>query len=326
MRHCCQPSRSPGEPRAALDAPTPGPTDTDGLIILPGGTFRMGTDAADGFPDDREGPVREVTVEPFAIDAFAVTNARFAEFVDATGYRTEAEVFGWTYVFAKFVPAALRRGAPRRNRPHGGWVSGARTGAHRRARAAMSRRVRTTRSCTCPGTTPSPTASGPGAACPPKPSGSTPLAAGSTRRATRGVMSSRPVVNTGATSGRAAFPCTTPKKTATSAPRPSMRSSPTVMACTTCPATSGSGAPTGSPHPPLDARRVVPVPRVLLQPLPRRRPQRQHPRQLQRQHGIPHRRRRLTQPPDLDRRVGGLRSRKGCSSATTSPNWHFLER
>ncbi|WP_348638555.1 formylglycine-generating enzyme family protein [Actinomadura madurae] len=113
MRHCCQPSRSPGEPRAALDAPTPGPTDTDGLIILPGGTFRMGTDAADGFPDDREGPVREVTVEPFAIDAFAVTNARFAEFVDATGYRTEAEVFGWTYVFAKFVPAALRRGAPR---------------------------------------------------------------------------------------------------------------------------------------------------------------------------------------------------------------------
>nr|WP_256255529.1 formylglycine-generating enzyme family protein [Actinomadura madurae] len=82
-------------------------------MTLPGGTFRMGTDAADGFPDDGEGPVREVTVEPFAIDAYAVTNARFAEFVDATGYRTEAEAFGWTYVFAKFVPAPLRRGAPR---------------------------------------------------------------------------------------------------------------------------------------------------------------------------------------------------------------------
>ncbi|WP_370542021.1 formylglycine-generating enzyme family protein [Amycolatopsis sp. FDAARGOS 1241] len=88
-------------------------TNTDGLLVLPGGTFRMGTDDADGFPDDREGPVREVTVAPFAIDAFAVTNARFAEFVDATGYRTDAEKFGWTYVFAKFVPSALRKGAPR---------------------------------------------------------------------------------------------------------------------------------------------------------------------------------------------------------------------
>ncbi|MEV6901088.1 formylglycine-generating enzyme family protein [Amycolatopsis sp. NPDC051372] len=73
----------------------------------------MGTDDADGFPDDREGPVREVTVAPFAIDAYAVTNARFAEFVEATGHRTEAEDFGWTYVFAKFVPGALRKISPR---------------------------------------------------------------------------------------------------------------------------------------------------------------------------------------------------------------------
>ncbi|GAA5154199.1 formylglycine-generating enzyme family protein [Amycolatopsis dongchuanensis] len=87
--------------------------DADGLISLPGGTFRMGTEDEDGFPEDHEGPVREVTVGPFAIDAYAVTNARFAEFVDATGYRTEAERFGWTYVFAKFVPAHLRKGAPR---------------------------------------------------------------------------------------------------------------------------------------------------------------------------------------------------------------------
>ncbi|WSE26324.1 formylglycine-generating enzyme family protein [Amycolatopsis rhabdoformis] len=87
--------------------------DTAGLITLRGGTFRMGTDDADGFPGDREGPVREVTVAPFAIDACAVTNARFAEFVDATGHRTEAEEFGWTYVFAKFVPGPLRKTSPR---------------------------------------------------------------------------------------------------------------------------------------------------------------------------------------------------------------------
>ncbi|QRP47785.1 formylglycine-generating enzyme family protein [Amycolatopsis sp. FDAARGOS 1241] len=110
MSRCCPPSRSSG---ASVDVPLGPATNADGLLVLPGGAFRMGTDDADGFPDDREGPVREVTVEPFAIDAFAVTNARFAEFVDATGYRTDAEKFGWTYVFAKFVPSALRKGAPR---------------------------------------------------------------------------------------------------------------------------------------------------------------------------------------------------------------------
>jgi formylglycine-generating enzyme required for sulfatase activity len=78
-------------------------------IVLLGGTFRMGS--ADGHPE--EGPVRTVEVEPFAIDAHAVTNARFAEFVNAKGYRTEAEGFGWSYMFAKFVPAALRKGAER---------------------------------------------------------------------------------------------------------------------------------------------------------------------------------------------------------------------
>lgn len=80
---------------------------------MPGGTFRMGTDDKDGFPEDHEGPVRAVTVEPFAIDPYCVSNARFAEFVDATGYRTESERFGWTYVFAKFVPAELRKRSPR---------------------------------------------------------------------------------------------------------------------------------------------------------------------------------------------------------------------
>jgi len=83
------------------------------MIVLPGGTFRMGTDVADGFPEDDEGPVREVAVGAFAIDPYAVTNERFAEFADATGYRTDAERFGWSYVFAKFLPGSLRKVSPR---------------------------------------------------------------------------------------------------------------------------------------------------------------------------------------------------------------------
>ncbi|WP_285699311.1 formylglycine-generating enzyme family protein [Actinomadura sp. NBRC 104412] len=86
------------------------------MIALPGGTFRMGTDDEDGFPEDHEGPVREVTVAPFRISAYCVSNARFSEFVEATGYRTDAEQFGWSYVFAKFLPGRLRKVAPRPRR------------------------------------------------------------------------------------------------------------------------------------------------------------------------------------------------------------------
>ncbi|GAB3579999.1 formylglycine-generating enzyme family protein [Amycolatopsis endophytica] len=100
--------------------------DTSGMVVLRGGTFRMGTDDPDGFPDDHEGPVREVTVGPFAVDPYAVTNARFAEFVDATGYATDAESFGWTYVFARFLPGSLRGASPRpRQTPWWCGVSGA---------------------------------------------------------------------------------------------------------------------------------------------------------------------------------------------------------
>lgn len=59
----------------------------------------MGSDYARGFPADGEGPVREVTLDPFYIDRTPVTNLAFAEFVRKTGYRTEAEVFGWSFVF-----------------------------------------------------------------------------------------------------------------------------------------------------------------------------------------------------------------------------------
>ncbi|MFD5257392.1 formylglycine-generating enzyme family protein [Streptomyces bobili] len=73
----------------------------------------MGTDDTDGFPSDGEGPVRAVRVDPFRLAAHTVTNAEFAAFVAETGYRTDAERFGWSYVFAGFLPAELRRVSPR---------------------------------------------------------------------------------------------------------------------------------------------------------------------------------------------------------------------
>ncbi len=60
----------------------------------------MGGEDPDGVPADGEGPVREVCLPPFDIDAAAVTNERFAAFVAATGHVTDAERHGSSFVFA----------------------------------------------------------------------------------------------------------------------------------------------------------------------------------------------------------------------------------
>lgn len=48
---------------------------------------------------DGESPVRKTQLRPFALETVLVTNARFAAFVAHTGYRTQAEEFGWSPVF-----------------------------------------------------------------------------------------------------------------------------------------------------------------------------------------------------------------------------------
>ena len=101
---CCSPHQARGPVAVPLGASAPAVTgSTVGpdleWVALPGGRFRMGTDDEDGFPDDREGPVREVEVGPFSIAATCVTNAQFARFVAETGYQTDAERFGWSFVF-----------------------------------------------------------------------------------------------------------------------------------------------------------------------------------------------------------------------------------
>ncbi len=83
------------------------------MVTVPGGTFLMGSEAPEANPGDGEGPVRQITLDPFQLARHAVTNREFAAFVDATGHRSGAERFGWSFVFAGFLPAHLRRGAQR---------------------------------------------------------------------------------------------------------------------------------------------------------------------------------------------------------------------
>ena len=78
-------------------------TDIKNMVYVSGGDFLMGTNSEEGFPNDGEGPVRKITVKPFYMDKYAATNAQFAEFVDATGFKTEAEQFGWSFVFYSFI-------------------------------------------------------------------------------------------------------------------------------------------------------------------------------------------------------------------------------
>jgi formylglycine-generating enzyme required for sulfatase activity len=88
---CCRPQ-----------APANG-ANTKGMRLLDGGTFLMGSDSGT-YPEDGEGPVREVRLAPFYIDIASVTNKQFDRFIKATGYKTEAEQFGWSFVFHLLIP------------------------------------------------------------------------------------------------------------------------------------------------------------------------------------------------------------------------------
>jgi len=120
-RACCGPRREPsptpssssvdvagGGPAAVATDPAAAARIRRRLVSLPGGTFRMGSEDPDAFPDDAEGPIREESVGPFGIAPTTVTNAEFAAFVKRTGYVTDAERFGWSFVFASFVTEAAR--------------------------------------------------------------------------------------------------------------------------------------------------------------------------------------------------------------------------
>ena len=70
-----------------------------GMARLDGGWFLMGSESPDILPLDGEGPVRRVCLDPFFTSLHPVTNEHFAEFVAATSYLTDAERFGWSFVF-----------------------------------------------------------------------------------------------------------------------------------------------------------------------------------------------------------------------------------
>jgi sulfatase modifying factor 1 len=77
-------------PRAAPPAALPA-----GMVYVPGGYTQIGS--VEGL--DQEKPLFWVLIKSFLLDQHEVTVGQFKEFVQATGYKTQAEIFGNAGVF-----------------------------------------------------------------------------------------------------------------------------------------------------------------------------------------------------------------------------------
>ncbi|MBO1004000.1 formylglycine-generating enzyme family protein [Pseudogracilibacillus auburnensis] len=124
MSSCCSASREGNENKNTSTVTIEQNTSfsTDEMVLIEGGEFLMGTNDADGFPADGEGPVRKVVVDPFYIDQYTVTNEKFKQFIDDTNYITEAEQFGWSFVFHLFCTKEILKENPQRVAQVPWWV------------------------------------------------------------------------------------------------------------------------------------------------------------------------------------------------------------
>ena len=62
------------------------------MVVVPAGSYRMGSPQYEQGREENEGPVHKVTIAvPFAIGRYEVTIAEFGWFVDETGYLAELE-------------------------------------------------------------------------------------------------------------------------------------------------------------------------------------------------------------------------------------------
>ncbi|MCY4158940.1 MAG: formylglycine-generating enzyme family protein [Bacteroidetes bacterium] len=73
----------------------PPPVAPSGMVYIPGGVTQIGSES--GMPHER--PVFKARVQPFFMDITPVTVRAFGEFIQETGYVTQAELFGDAAVF-----------------------------------------------------------------------------------------------------------------------------------------------------------------------------------------------------------------------------------
>ena len=193
---CCTPSReSGGGVVTEAFSATVGNASLDGMVLLSGGPFAMGAEDSWAYPDDGEGPVREVRIGSFWIDVCAVSNAQFTQFVESTRFTTEAERFEWSFVFAGVLPDDFPPTQAAAQAPWWREVEGA-DWRHPDGPTRVSTGGSTILSCTSPGTTPRRTAPGLGRGFRPRPNGSSQHAEGWRSTCSRGATKSSRTAST----------------------------------------------------------------------------------------------------------------------------------
>ena len=80
---------------------------SDGMILVPANEYQVGTDDI-AIESDQEGPKRIVKLQSFYLDKYEVSNKEFARFIIKTKYKTEAEQFGDSFVFAAFLNTTFK--------------------------------------------------------------------------------------------------------------------------------------------------------------------------------------------------------------------------
>jgi sulfatase modifying factor 1 len=108
MSRCCSPSRALSDRSGQSHSPVETAVAAHPWVDIEECITWLGSDTPDGFASDGEGPARPVELSAYRISATAVTNAQFDAFVRATGYRTEAEEAGQSFVFYLQIAADIR--------------------------------------------------------------------------------------------------------------------------------------------------------------------------------------------------------------------------
>jgi len=88
----------------------------DDMVLIPAGEFIMGSSEGEGAFDEH--PQHTVYIDSFYIDKYEVTNMQFQEFVNATGYVTDAERKGWGDVWNPRYPGFIMEHWPHMDWQH----------------------------------------------------------------------------------------------------------------------------------------------------------------------------------------------------------------
>lgn len=105
-KQCCGPKRGELSTHKQFEFALSGGRSQAEIVDIPGGLAMVGTK----FPElieDGEGAIRRIRIKPFRMSATTITNNEFRAFVEETGYVTEAEQFGWSFVFWSEVPSSI---------------------------------------------------------------------------------------------------------------------------------------------------------------------------------------------------------------------------